>query len=126
MTTQAFHLQEALWQKLARFIPQTIGQGRRSTNDKGCFEALLYMLKTGCQYAHLPKVYQPKSTVHNTYKRWVERGILHQLYQALLLEYDDVKGLDWEWLSADASIVKAPLGGSHTGKKSDRSFEVRL
>ncbi|MFM7389741.1 MAG: hypothetical protein ACKO34_03845 [Vampirovibrionales bacterium] len=48
------------------------------------------------------------------------------MWQTLLIEYDDTQGLDWQWLSADSSTVKAPLGKSHTGKKSNRSSETRL
>jgi putative transposase len=115
-----FRLKEALWHRLKQLIPQHKGSGRKPTQDKGCFEALIYLLKTGVQYANLPKEYPPKSTVHSAYKRWIERGILEKMWRQLLLEYDDTIGLDWQWLSADSSSVKAPLGGDEAGKKSDR------
>ena len=111
-----FRVKDALRKRLEALIPPVVGRGRRPTSDKACFEAIVYLLRTGCQYAHLPKEYPPKSTVHSAYKRWVERGILEKMWRTLLLEYDDTRGLDWQWLRADSSSVKAPLGGSQTGK----------
>ena len=33
-----------------------------------------------------------------------------------MLEYDDLKGIDWEWQAMDGAMTKAPLGGEVTGK----------
>src|SRR5205823_10117738 len=33
-----------------------------------------------------------------------------------LQEYDEIKGLDWEWLAMDGAMTKAPLGGERTGR----------
>jgi len=121
-----FRVKDALWKRLEALIPPVVGRGRRPASDKSSFEAIFFILRTGCQYVHLPKEYPPKSTVHSAYKRWVERGILEKMWRTLLLEYDDTRGLDWQWLSADSSSVKAPLGGSQTGKKSDGSGQARM
>ena len=39
------------------------------------------------------------------------RGVFLQLWQTGLERYDELKGLDWSWLSMDGAITKAPLGG---------------
>lgn len=112
-------LRECLWERIARLIPVPRGRGRR------CFEALLYLLRTGCQWSELPSYYPPKSTVHDALKRWARLGLLEQMWAEALLEFDDLKGLEWEWLSADSASTKAPLGGGETGKKSNRSRQKR-
>ena len=89
----------------------------RPASDKGCFEALVYLLRTGCQYSELPPCYPPKSTVYDAKARWSKAGVLEKLWAALLVEFDDVQGLEWEWLSADSATVKAPLSGEGTGTK---------
>lgn len=38
-----------------------------------------------------------------------------QLWQAGVSQFDELKGLDWDWLSMDGAITKAPLGGDATG-----------
>lgn len=120
MSANILRLKEPLWERLAELIPEPKGRGRRPTNPKGCLEAILYVLRTGCQWDELPACYPPKSTVHDRLMAWSERGILEQLWQTILIEYDDLKGIGWEWLSADGCMTKAPLGGEATGKKSDR------
>ena len=37
------------------------------------------------------------------------------MWQAGLLDYDNEKGLDWEWQAIDGAMTKAPLGGAETG-----------
>jgi hypothetical protein len=49
-------------------------------------------------------------------------GVFHEIWRQGLLEYDDVVGIDWEWLAADGAMGKAPLGGPKTGPNpTDRS-----
>ena len=43
------------------------------------------------------------------------RGLRQPLGQGLQ-EYDELKGLDWEWLAMDGAMTKAPLGGERTGR----------
>jgi hypothetical protein len=37
------------------------------------------------------------------------------MWQAGLLDYDNEKGIDWEWQAIDGAMTKAPLGGAGTG-----------
>jgi transposase len=107
---------------MEKSIPEPAGAGRRPANNKECFEAVLYLLRTGCQWSELPQDYPPKSTVHDRFQAWCERGIFTHLLGTLLLEYDDLYGLGWDWLSADAAMTKAPLGG---GKNREKPYRPR-
>jgi len=123
-TAQILRLKDELWDRMAAAIPKPQGAGRRPANDKACFEAVLYLLRTGCQWSELPGEYPPKSTVHDRFQAWCERGVFTHMLGMLLLEYDDLYGLDWEWLSADGAMTKAPLGGEKNGEKSYRPRKV--
>lgn len=116
---QIFRIKEDLWQRVEATIPDPQGRGRRPKEAKACFEAIVYILRTGCQWDELPREYPPKSTVHDRFKAWCERGIFTHMLGMLLLEYDDLYGLDWEWLSADGAMTKAPLGGEKNREKSN-------
>jgi hypothetical protein len=37
------------------------------------------------------------------------------MWQAGLAEYEELKGIDWEWQAVDGAMTKAPLGGEKTG-----------
>ena len=41
-----------------------------------------------------------------------------------LLEYDQIKGIDWEWQAIDDSLTKPPLGEKHR-TKSNGSSKIR-
>ena len=117
---QIYRVEDSLWERLSKVIPEQKGSGRRPTDNKGCFEGIIYIMRTGCQWKELPKEYPPKSTVHDCLQRWRQLGIFINLGKELLIEYDDFQGLDWEWLSGDTSFVKSPLGGEKNRTKSDR------
>ena len=38
-----------------------------------------------------------------------------ELWRTGLERYDELKGLDWSWLSWDGALTKSPLGGGKTG-----------
>jgi transposase len=83
--------------------------GRPRSNDRRIFDALIYLARTGTQWCVLPPEFGPKFTVYDRFGEWVEHGCLQKAWAVLLLEYDEVVGIDWQWQSADGCIVKAPL-----------------
>src|SRR6185503_12064835 len=56
-----------------------------------------------------------KSSAHRRFTEWVEAGVFHEFWRQGLLSYDGLVGIDWEGLSADGAMTKAPLGGEKTG-----------
>ena len=45
-------------------------------------------------------------------------GVFLRLWQVGLERYDELKGLDWNWLSMDGAITKSPLGGEKNRSQS--------
>jgi putative transposase len=83
--------------------------------DQRAFDAIFYILRTGIQWKALPRTLGASSTVHDRLKKWVREGIFQKLWRAGLLEYDKIKGIDWEWQAIDGAMTKAPLGCENTG-----------
>jgi len=77
--------------------------------------AIFYLLRTGCQWKALPRSLGAPSTVHDRFQEWREAGVFEQMWKEGLLEYDDKKGIEWEWQSIDGTMTKAPLGRDGTG-----------
>jgi len=73
-------LNNAQWEFISKYIREQ-DMGRPRSRDKECFEAILYVLKTGCQWALLPSCYPPKSTVHRRYKLWKKQGLFRTLFR---------------------------------------------
>ncbi len=103
----------ALWALLApilRVDKPRAKPGRPRRDDRAIFDGLVWLARTGAQWAALPREFGPKSTVHERFSEWVATGALERAWAVLLREYDGVVGLDWAWQAADGCIVKAPFG----------------
>jgi putative transposase len=111
-----------LWDGIALFLPKhknthRFGGGRPRTPDRVCMEAILFVLRTGCQWKALDATrFCPGSTAHDRFQEWVAAGVFLEMWESGLLAWDEFKGIDWSWLSMDGCITKAPLGGEKTGK----------
>ena len=43
-----------------------------------------------------------------------------KLWKAGVKQFDDLCGIDWDWLAMDGALTKAPLGGEKNGAQSHR------
>ena len=76
---------------------------------RSIFSAIVYVLRTDCQWKALPKEYGSASAVHQHFQDWQRAGFFLQLWRAGLAEYDGMEGIAWEWQSIDGATGKAPL-----------------
>jgi putative transposase len=116
-TTSSFRISDALWAVLEPEVPvhensHRFGGGRPRKADRICADGIFYVLRTGCQWKALDETdICPGSTAHDRFQEWVEAGVFLRLWQAGVEQFDDLKGIDWHWLSMDGAMTKAPLGG---------------
>jgi len=114
-----WHIPDDLWSLIAPlFGPENPPgkRGRKPTPFRLVFDAIVYVLRTGCQWHALPRQeYAPASTIHGVYSKWVKAGLFQQAWQLLLEYYDRQLGIDWKWQALDGAITKAPLGGEASG-----------
>ena len=73
-------LSEEQWEFIKPYLPEQY-MGRPRSRDKECFEAILYVLKTLCQWEFLPVEYPPKSTVHRRYLMWKKAKVFYWLFR---------------------------------------------
>jgi len=93
-------------------------------NDRQALDAIVYVLRTGCQWKALPRCLGASSTVHDRFQEWVEAGVFYRLWEAGLNQYARDVGIEWEWNSMDGVMVKAPLGGKRNRSKPNRPREI--
>jgi transposase len=73
------------------------------------FEAVVYVLRTGCQWKALPKErFGSASAVHKRFLEWEKAGVFEAIWRAGLVEYDQLEGIAWRWQSIDGAMFKAP------------------
>ena len=79
------------------------------------FAAIVYVLRTGCQWKALPKEYGSASAIHLHFQQWHRAGLFVALWRAGLAEYDEMEGIAWDWQSVDGAMAKAPLAVEWVG-----------
>ena len=102
------------WELVAPVLPKERPKpfgGRPRVSDRQILAAIVYRLRTGCQWKALPTEFGSGSTCHRRFSEWIAQGIFVKIWEILLEFYDVKKGIDWKWSSLDAAIIKAPKGG---------------
>jgi transposase len=124
----SFRISDDLWARIEPLLPVRVnthrfGGGRPRVPDRKCLDGIFFVLRTGCQWKALDETgICSGSTAHDRFQEWVEAGVFLKFWEAGLLEYEQLKGIDWEWLSMDGCTTKAPLGGE---KKRPQPYRPR-
>ena len=90
--------------------------GRKRADARAALDGVLYRMRTGCQWNALPKEFGDDSSVHRALQRWVACGLFEHLWALLLLECEELGGVDWRWQAADGVMGKARHGGIKSGR----------
>jgi putative transposase len=118
-----YQVPDRLWDRMGRLLPPPKPKkksGRPRMDDRQAMNAILYVLRTGCQWKMLPRSLGAPSTVHDRFQKWRDAGVFQRLWKQGLTEYDAKKGLNWRWQAIDTAMTKAPLGGKRHRPKPDR------
>lgn len=124
-------LSDALWARIEPLLPRRkphpLGCHNPRVPDCNAMNAILFVLRTGCQWNALNATgICSSSSVHRRFLEWTEAGVFQAFWQEGLLTYDELKGLDWSWLSLDGAMTKAPLAGAEKSRaQSYRSRQAR-
>jgi transposase len=86
--------------------------GRTRVPDRAALTGILFVLKTGIPWEHLPQEMGCGSgmTCWRRLRDWSEAGVWERLHQALLDELQDAEQLDWSRVAVDSSHVRAKGG----------------
>jgi putative transposase len=120
-TTTGFRVSDALWAVLEPLLPVHVnthrfGGGRPRVPDRHCADAIFYVLRTGCQWAALNHTdLCAKSTAHDRFVEWADADVFLNFWKSGVEQFDELRGIDWSWLSMDGAMTKAPLAGDKTG-----------
>ena len=86
--------------------------GRPRVDQRAAMDAIIFRMRSGCQWNRLPEGEFPDdSSVHRTFQRWIEKGVLDLIWERLIEECEELGGVDFEWQAADGAMGKARFGG---------------
>lgn len=89
--------------------PTGIGRGR--IDQRQALNGVIYQMRSGCQWNHLPKQFGDDSSVHRTMQRWITKGVFEEIWAVMIENCDELGGVHWTWQSADGAMSKARFGG---------------
>lgn len=115
MTKQWTPLTDAQWTAISLFLPI---QRKRQHDLRRIVNAILWLLRTGCQWRNLPFEGLPWQSVCYYFHRWKQDGTIERLNAALneLDRLRDGRAALPSVLCIDTQSVKlAPMSGEHRG-----------
>lgn len=130
-TTTGFCISDDLWAVLQPLLPVHVnthrfGGGRPRVPDRDCADAIFFVLRTGCQWQALDQTELcAHSTAHDRFQEWVQADVFLNLWKAGVERFDELRGIEWDWLAMDGAMSKAPLGGEKNRSQSHRPGQRR-
>jgi putative transposase len=105
---------DPLWDRiqpiLSRLDPPK-PRGRPRIDPRAVLDAIIFRLRSGCQWNQLPACFPDDSSVHRTFVRWSDRKVFETIWADLIEACEDLDGVAWEWQAADGGMGKARKGG---------------
>jgi putative transposase len=108
-------------------LPVYPGGRPRKTSLRDVVDAVLYVLRTGCQWRYLPKDFPPRSTVWRYFDEWRHNGTLERIHDALRKK---VRAAEKPYAprttaSADSQSVDSTSGGEQRGRDNAKNVDGR-
>ena len=121
-------LTDAQWALIEPHLPPEPGGGRpRKTAMRDVVDAILYTLRTGCQWRYLPGDLPPKSTTWRYFDAWRHDGTLDRIHDALRRK---VRAKEKPYhprtsASVDSQSVDTTGGGEARGRDNAKNVDGR-
>ena len=118
-----WRIPDELWEQILPFLPPSkphpLGCHNPRVPDRQAMDAILFVLRTGCQWEGLnyTKLCK-KSPAHRRFQEWEQAGVFAKLWELGLQRYAAQPGISWRWQAMDGAMTKAPLGGEKNRTKS--------
>jgi putative transposase len=110
---------DELWDKIRPIVDQhdpPKHTGRKRIDPRAALDTIIFRMRSGCQWNQLPKEFPDDSSVHRTFQRWIQLGVLDRIWAVLVEDCQELGGVDWRWQAADAAMGKARFGGTVSGQ----------
>ena len=115
------------WALIEPHIPVYPGGRPRKTHVRDVLDAILYILRTGCQWRYLPIDFPPKSTVWRYFDEWRHDGTLDRIHDSLRRR---VRTAEKPYhprttASVDSQSVDTTSGGEARGRDNAKNVDGR-
>jgi putative transposase len=129
MRTQSYpsDVSDAQWALIEPHLPVYPGGRPRTTKLRDVVDAILYLLRTGCQWRYLPKDFPPKSTVWRYFDEWRHNGTLDTIHDLLRkkVRTQEKPYAPRTTASVDSQSVDTTSGGEQRGRDNAKNVDGR-
>ena len=101
--SRRYELTDEEWSKLEPILPANRAgkKGRPSKDNRMIFNAIVWIARSGAPWRDLPERYGSWETVYSRFRKWLDDGILDNIFRILSLE------AELSELSLDSTIIRA-------------------
>ncbi len=97
-----YELSASQWRRVEGFLPGRKGSVGVTAKDNRLFvNGVLWVLRSGAHWKHLPAEYGNWKSVHKRFTRWSKSGIWERIFDVLLADPDN------RYIMFDAMVVQA-------------------
>ena len=98
-----YELTDQEWEQVVSLLPpeKTGKPGRPSKDNRTMLNGMVWIARSGAPWRDLPERYGPWNSVYSRFRKWIDDGILDNIFRVLSLEAELYE------LSLDATIVQA-------------------
>jgi transposase len=89
---------DPLWERMKAVLDEQgppPAKGRPRVDLRRVVDGILFRLRTGCRWNHIPAVYGSDSTIHRYFLDWCRSGVFEQLWALILEECPDLSSVTW-------------------------------
>ena len=119
-------LTDEQWSLLEPVIPKPKqrkdGRGRPPRDRREVLDGILWVLRTGAQWAEMPNRYPPYQTCHRYFQQWVRSGVMKKVLVELAVDLRARGQID---LSEEAFVDGSFCGAKKGGPWLERPSAVR-
>lgn len=115
--SKRYELTHDEWNRIQDLLPpETKGkQGRPPKDSRMILNGIIWIARSGAPWRDLPERYGPWETVYSRFRKWVEDGILDNIFRVLSLDAEVGElFLDGSIVQAHQNSAGAKKGGSKT------------
>lgn len=101
MGVKRYELSEAQWLRIAPMLPgKATDPGRTGSDNRLFVNGVLWVLRSGAYWQHLPERYGKWKSIHARFTRWAKAGIWEKVFAELIKDRDN------KHLMLDTTLVR--------------------
>ena len=126
-TQYSSDLTEGQWQSIRQLLPPRSRRGRRPIDRRRIINAILYVVRTGCQWRLIPKDFPNWSTVYGIFWQWRNDGTWQRIHDRLREKVRKAAGKKSTPTAAivDSQSIRTAEGGEERGYDAGKKITGR-